>query len=439
MLDRPSSAVKKSVVMRVGALLAMMAILVLSNPAPNGIFAHPHDGVAADTDDHIHIHYDENDMGPVRDFDSKDPEGSGIEWNVRGVDAADFEISSDGVLTFIESPDYENPTDRGLNLNAADLDAADEGGSPDFDDEDEFAPIDNSYQITVSATEVWDGDNASLPAKRTDIDLTVIVGNADDTGELTLQWLQPEVGTPITATLTDPDGAITVTKWTWSTSKVGGILDVTDESHWNEVTGDGAGTIDPPTDADQNTVSSYTPQGDTVLITTDSAVDEGKHLRVQVVYKDAHGINKTSYDISMNPVRAEVSFIDNASPDFPDATDTRSVPESTAVGAHVGALVGATDENNDILTYELIAVTGDNVRDIGFFNIHQGSGQITVCAKSGLRRGRGPDTRSHGWRVQGNRQGHGPFQLGRRDRGHHHGRKRERSPDSDRTGGAQSR
>ena len=25
--------------------------------------------------------------------------------------------------------------------------------------------------------------------------LTVIVDNADDTGELTLQWLQPEVGT----------------------------------------------------------------------------------------------------------------------------------------------------------------------------------------------------------------------------------------------------
>ena len=118
MLDRPSIAVKKSVVMRVGALLAMMAILVLSNPAPNGIFAHPHDpgqthtGVADDTDDRIHIHYAENGTDEVRDFDSTDPEGAGIEWNVRGVDAADFEISSTGVLTFMESPDFENPTDR---------------------------------------------------------------------------------------------------------------------------------------------------------------------------------------------------------------------------------------------------------------------------------------------------------------------------------------
>ena len=128
MLDRPSIAVKNSVVLRVGALLAMMVILVLSSSAPNGVFAHPHDGgqthvgVAADTNDRIHIHYAENGTGMVRDFDSTDPEGSVIEWNVRGVDAADFAISSAGVLTFMESPDYENPTDRGLNLNPAEID-----------------------------------------------------------------------------------------------------------------------------------------------------------------------------------------------------------------------------------------------------------------------------------------------------------------------------
>ena len=179
MLDRPPSAVKKSVVMRVGALLAMMAVLVLSNPAPNGVFAHPHtpsvdmhEGVAPDTEDHIHIHYAENGTGSVRDFDSEDPEGSRIEWNVRGVDAADFEIdSSTGVLAFIDSPDFENSTDRGLNLNP-DV----EVDNPDFTGTGEFAPNDNNYQITVSATEMRAGANAPLPAKRTDIDLTVIVG-----------------------------------------------------------------------------------------------------------------------------------------------------------------------------------------------------------------------------------------------------------------------
>ena len=97
MFDGPSSGVKKSVVMRVGALLAMMAILVLSNPAPNGVFAHPHDNAETHTEIGVaegaeHIHYAENGTDAVRDFDSTDPEGSRIEWNVRGVDAADFEI-----------------------------------------------------------------------------------------------------------------------------------------------------------------------------------------------------------------------------------------------------------------------------------------------------------------------------------------------------------
>ena len=355
MLDRPSIAVKKSVVMRVGALLAMMAILVLSNPAPNGIFAHPHDtdqmheGVVEGAE---HIHYAENGTDAVRDFDSTDPEGAVIEWNVRGVDAADFEISSAGVLTFMESPDYENPTDRGLNLNPNDDDA--------FTGEGEFAPVDNNYQITVSATEMRAGANAPLPAKRTDIDLTVIVGNADDTGELTLQWLQPEVTIAITATLTDPDadpvdGEITGEAWKWYTSKAADPV-VGNLFHWTEIT---TGV----------TANSYTP----------APADEGDYLWVHVEYMDPHGGSKEADAKSENPVRAEVSDNANASPDFPDDTDTRTVPESTVVDDPVGDTVTATDTNNDTLTYELVAATGNNDLDVGFFDINKATGQITVA------------------------------------------------------------
>ena len=315
MLDRPSIAVKKSVVMRVGALLAMMAILVLSNPAPNGIFAHPHDpeqmheGVAEGAE---HIHYAENGTDAVRDFDSKDPEGSGIEWNVRGVDAADFEISSTGVLTFIESPDFENPTDRGLNLNPG-------PGVEEFDDDGEFAPIDNNYQITVSATEMRAGANPPLPAKRTDIALTVIVGNADDTGELTLQWLQPEVGVEIDANLTDPDGLTSDHTWTWYTSKAADPV-VGNLFHWTERT---TGANDDP----------FTPL----------AAYEGDYLWVHVEYTDPQGGSKEEDAKSENPVRAAVSDNANASPDFEANTDDRTVPESTAVGDPVGGPVTATD------------------------------------------------------------------------------------------------
>ena len=356
MLDRPSIAVKKSVVMRVGALLAVMAILVLSKPAPNGIFAHPHDpeqahiGVAADTDDHIHIHYAENGTGEVRDFDSTDPEGAVIEWNVRGVDAADFAISSAGVLTFIESPDFENPTDRGFNL-----DAEGEGANPNFTGVDDFEPGDNNYQITVSATEMRVGADAPLPAKRTDIALTVIVGNEDDTGELTLQWLQPEVTTEIDVTLTDPDGETSSPTWTWYTSKAADPV-VGNMFHWNVVDG--------------QTGPSYIPV----------AADEDKYLWVHVEYTDPQSATTKEEDAkSTNPVRAEVSDNANASPDFEDNTDDRTVPESTAVGDPVGDPVKATDTDNDTLTYELIEVASPNDGDDEFFDIDQASGQITLA------------------------------------------------------------
>ena len=357
MLNIMSIAVNKRVVVLVGALLAMMAILVLSSVAQNGIFAHPHDpeqmhtGVAEGAE---HIHYDENGMDMVRDFDSTDPEGARIEWNVRGVDAADFDISSAGVLTFRESPDFENPTDRGLNLNPAD---GDTGDANEFTGDGEFAPADNNYQITVSATEMRAGASAPLPAKRTDIALTVIVGNVDDDGELTLQWLQPEVGIVIGTTLTDPDGDTTSPTWTWYTSKAADP-EVGNMFHWNVTA---------------VTENSYTP----------AAADDGKYLWVRVTYTDPQSDTdtKTADAKSENPVRAAVSEGANASPDFEDNTDTRTVPESTAVGANVGLPITATDTDNDIVTYELIEVASPNDADDEFFNIDKASGQITVAQK----------------------------------------------------------
>ena len=193
----------------VGVLLAILIF-------PLSLFAH--DDPPEGHDEADHVHYPENGMGPVRDFDSEDMEDARIEWSVRGVDAADFAINSAGVLTFRESPDFENPTDRAREAR-------------DFNDNNEvdpgeaaFAAIDNDYQITVSATEVWDGVDTSLPAKRTDAAITVTVTDRDDKGELVLEWLQPEVGTVITVALTDPDAEdadeITQSVWTWYTSKV---------------------------------------------------------------------------------------------------------------------------------------------------------------------------------------------------------------------------
>ena len=338
MLNRPTNAVTKRAVTLAGAVLAMIAMLVISSPAPTGIFAHDSPDSDHDADDHIH--YAENGTGSVRSFTSEDPEGSGIEWNVRGVDAADFAISSAGVLTFRESPDFENPTDR---AQAA------------LDGEAAFVAGNNDYQITVSATEMRAGADAPLPAKRTDSALTVFVGNVDDPGELILQWLQPEVTVAIGTTLTDPDGDTSGhIGWTWYTSKAAGPV-IGEGSHWNVIT--------------DETDASYTPL----------AANEGRYLWVHVEYTDPQGTDKEADAISENPVRAAVSSGANASPDFPDDTDTRSVPESTVVGDPVGAPVTATDTDNDTLTYELMAATGDNARDVEFFDINMATGQITVA------------------------------------------------------------
>ena len=57
-----------------------------------------------------HVHYPENGTGMRCGTSTRqDPEDSGIEWNVRGVDAADFEISSAGVLTFIDVARLREP------------------------------------------------------------------------------------------------------------------------------------------------------------------------------------------------------------------------------------------------------------------------------------------------------------------------------------------
>ena len=66
-----------------------------------------------------------------------------VRWSVEGPDAADFKISSDGVLTIKAVPDYENPTDRDEDPDTA----GDQGKG------------DNFYKVTVkAAVENEDGD-----------------------------------------------------------------------------------------------------------------------------------------------------------------------------------------------------------------------------------------------------------------------------------------
>ena len=66
---------------------------------------------------------------------------------------------------------------------------------------------DNFYQITVRATEKTTGGDDHR-ALSTETHVTVTVTDVNEDGTVTLNRLQPEVATPIMASLSDPDGVV---------------------------------------------------------------------------------------------------------------------------------------------------------------------------------------------------------------------------------------
>ena len=104
-------------------------------------------------------------------FDAVDPDPDNtdrmITWSLSGEDAGDFTIA-EGALTFRDSPNYEMPED---------------------------ADGDNVYKVTVGAT---DADR-----NRGEEDVEVKVANVNEDGTVTVSALQPRIGIPLTASLTD--------------------------------------------------------------------------------------------------------------------------------------------------------------------------------------------------------------------------------------------
>ena len=122
----------------------------------------------------------------VTDDEDDEDASTDVLLTLSGADAAHFNLTGSEqrwhirALPFKQSPNYEDPADAGT---------------------------DNVYNVTVVAT---DSDS------QTDMmAVTVMVTNLDEDGTLTLSTLQPRVGTPLTATLTDIDGAVSDVTWMW--------------------------------------------------------------------------------------------------------------------------------------------------------------------------------------------------------------------------------
>ncbi len=250
------------------------------------------------------VNFAENATGTVATYTAADPENDTVIWSLTGADATRFGITG-GVLTFTSSPNYE--------------DARDAGG-------------DNIYNVTVNAS---DGDATDTQG------VTVTVTNVDEVGALTLPE-QPQVGTALSATLTDPD-TIQTTTWKWERS--------TNRSTWTVIA--------------TATTSSYTP----------AAGDLNHYLRVTATYTDGHGSGKSLAKTSSNAVKA--APISNTPPDFADVSTTREIEENSPHPATVGRPVTASDaDSGDRLTY---AISGSDL-----FTIDGADGQIRVAEDADL-------------------------------------------------------
>ena len=437
-----------TVMTRLLIVAAVLATLVLFAPA---IFAQ-------EAEDGEIIEYSENGTDLVRTFVSSDPEGASIDWDITGHDADSFSIDERGVLMFKKSPNYESPGDKGYHINDDgdycdyyETEAARDSETPTVDGLDEDGnctnPItdtthfgrergpDNDYDITIRATESSGDTNRALSTTK---DFTVKVMDVNEGGSVTLNWLQPEVGTEITATLRDADGLVDrdttntdlTVQWQWFISAVTNPQANID-GHWTSVLTvdqDATGTYTPLGDCVDNTIANseaveVEDQGCNAPADTDRAArkaaatarDEGKYLRVKATYRDGLSgtDDRTAIAVSANPVRAEVSSDNdnvenpaNGSPGFTAGGDyARSVPESTAKGMPVGDPVTAVDPNSDTLTYELMptateddtATTDVNemtaaAHDLSRFSIDKATGQISV--KNTLDYDSNPNTNS---------------------------------------------
>ena len=250
-----------------------------------------------------------------------------LRWTLTGTDADDFSIGNfdnqAGVLTFMEGPDFEAPTDSNRN---------------------------NVYEVTVQVTDKG-GNTVSTS-------VTVTVENVDEPGVVTLTHTQPEVRTRLMAMLVDPDRHSRVI-WQWYRGNPTGNSIPTCAADVADICRIGTATS-----------ASYTPVAD----------DVGKTLTARVTYTDGEDRGKSAEFATSSTVQEDDE--DNVAPQFQRAgtritTDERDVDEGTDPDRDVGDPVEATDEDTDDADDNALFYTlgGTNSRS---FSIDETNGQITT-------------------------------------------------------------
>ena len=208
----------------------------------------------------------------------------------------------------------------------------------DYEDPD----ADNPYYVKVTATDTSGADYITGQ-------IAIYVNDVEEPGTVTLSSLQPIVGQPLTATVSDPDtiSDIDDIDWRWERSS--------NQTDWTPIGGETADTYTPATG------------------------DMGRYLRATASYTDEVGPDKSAQAISANAVEAAPGRNPPVLREHPTAT--RSVPRNTPAGRNIGAPVSATDADNDALTYSLGGPDGAG------FDLDTSSGQLlTRALLTGIRR-----------------------------------------------------
>ena len=221
--------------------------------------------------------------------DAEDTDST-LTWSLSGDDSDKFNLSAptgaSTNLVFRTTPDFEAKADKDKK---------------------------NDYEVTVTVT-----DSKTSSDSR---DVTVTVTNKEESGTATLLNLYPQVGTSITAKLTDPDnitssnpdGNVTSNvKWKWATSTADNIIQRS------------------------STSGSYTPV----------AGDENNLLFAIATYTDGHGSGKTATARSANNVLEKPATADTKSPVFCDQDTTLTGIQNKSVTINI--LEGSVSSNTNI-------------------------------------------------------------------------------------------
>ncbi len=349
-----------------------------------------------------------------------DTENHTLYYTLSGVDGGKFDVGLNTGQVKVKTghvPNYEAKTTYSVTVQVSDR--KDKDDNPD-------TVVDDTIEVTVYVTDV-----AEPPAKPV---VTVAANAASPTSKLDVSWTAPDMtGKPA---ITDYDvryrlsggstwtdlgftGTTTSTSITgltagksydaqvratnaegtgdWSNSGIaittaGGV---TREIAENSPAGTNVGAAVTATstaytyshslsgaDAGSFTIESATGQVKVKSGTTlDYESNKTSYSVVVTVRAASAGASVQSASVDPNapgdyvvPVTINVTDV-SETPEFPDDTAARSVAENSAAGTNVGAVVTATDQDGDTLSYSLAGTDADE------FEIGSGTGQITV--KSG--------------------------------------------------------